>query len=870
VAPRPATAHFSGRSVPARFRRLLSAGLLLAASNLGGREVDHRYAPLTWHSALGLPEDWHKPLADERGALLYDFGPGPYAQPLTTIAFQAGDAAPERTRQWLDAARVPIVRTSLGQGDAAVDLTTLAVPPERIAGTNGRFDRYERLDGISGALGWARPAEPSRPEFRHVAWGTNRPIRYRIRVDAGAGKRVALGFCESYKPRLGERVARMEVEGAEPQTADLALTAARNGPQVFLFEAADADRDGWLQVTVSAPAGRDPNTTLALLTVYPAGTKLTRDDLIGGPGAGPDHAELRIACGTEALAQPARVDAMRARFAANSQPRLIVRSGRDLRADEAGGLSFDATPFLRTQPRATRVIQRNGRWELHFPRGTREATALVFSGAITTAEADARTERFDFEAAAAAVRQRWAAIDAPQGRVTVGDRRLQDLVEASIRTVYQARESINGIGQFNSSFTLYRGLWSGDAVYFIELAALLGDFARARETLDTIFSFQNSIGLIGEMPPLLLYRVTPATLWALERYVALSGDRASAERHWPAVRRAVEALRAARDTTLQTPGAANAGLLPAGFNDGGIADITAEYSSVYWTLTGLPAIARTARRLGREADATAITQLAGEMTAAFQRAMTRDLRTDRHGNRYLPVRVGQTAPDDVPQLAQWAVVEHLLFGEGLTFDAPLARGTIAMLEAAEKQGLTHSTGWMRDGIWAGYGALYGHLPLLQGRSEKAADVLYAVANHASPAGTWVEEQSPVGAPPKLAGDQPHCWASALFVRLAASMLACERAGTVHLLSAVPPEWLRPGAVNRLDAYRTADGPLSLDLTVGADGRTALLRIEPPTAGRIHLYTTSLAAAGFRLEGTTEGTIPLEVPPGRNVTYRFRR
>ena len=46
------------------------------------------------------------------------------------------------------------------------------------------------------------------------------------------------------------------------------------------------------------------------------------------------------------------------------------------------------------------------------------------------------------------------------------------------------------------------------------------------------------------------------------------------------------------------PGAANAGLLPAGFNDGGIADITAEYSSVYWTLTGLPAIARTARTVG--------------------------------------------------------------------------------------------------------------------------------------------------------------------------------------------------------------------------------------------------------------------------------
>ncbi|MBL9212819.1 MAG: hypothetical protein JNL92_20325, partial [Opitutaceae bacterium] len=226
--------------------------------------------------------------------------------------------------------------------------------------------------------------------------------------------------------------------------------------------------------------------------------------------------------------------------------------------------------------------------------------------------------------------------------------------------------------------------------------------------------------------------------------------------------------------------------------------------------------------------------------------------------------------DDLPQLAQWAVVEHLLFGEGLALTSPLARGTIAMLEAAETQGLTHSTGWLAQGIWAGFGALYGHLPLLQGRFEKAADILYAVANHASPLGTWVEEQSPAGAPVKLAGDQPHCWASALFVRLAASLLACERAGEVHLLAGVPPEWLRPGAVNRLEAFATAHGPLSLTLTVAADGRAATLQVEPPAAGRIQLHTTSLAAAGFRLEGANEPSGPLTLPPGRSASYRFRR
>ena len=60
--------------------------------------------------------------------------------------------------------------------------------------------------------------------------------------------------------------------------------------------------------------------------------------------------------------------------------------------------------------------------------------------------------------------------------------------------------------------------------------------------------------------------------WALGRYGHLSGDWSPAKRHWPAVLRGVQALRVARDSTLTRPDALNAGLLPAGFNDGGIAD----------------------------------------------------------------------------------------------------------------------------------------------------------------------------------------------------------------------------------------------------------------------------------------------------------
>jgi hypothetical protein len=224
----------------------------------------------------------------------------------------------------------------------------------------------------------------------------------------------------------------------------------------------------------------------------------------------------------------------------------------------------------------------------------------------------------------------------------------------------------------------------------------------------------------------------------------------------------------------------------------------------------------------------------------------------------------------VPPVAQWAVIEHHVFGEGLPLDSELLRGTLGMLASFESEGLPRSIGWLPDGIWAGYGALYAHAPLLLGQHEKTADLLYAVANHASPLGGWVEEQSQVSAPAKLAGDQPHCWAATMFVRLALSMLAIERTDTLNLLMAAPPEWLQPGMTNRLDAVRTTHGPLSLSLMVSADGKRATLDVTPPASGKIVLHMHSLQAAGFHREGAAAGETTVDVTPGQKLTLSFVR
>ena len=104
----------------------------------------------------------------------------------------AAEGAPFPTAQqvYLDGPRTPLMRTTLQRGADTIEVTTFAVAPEAAAASNGRFASYERLDGISGVPDWARPADEVSPEFRNVAWGITRPIAYRLKVPAGAAKRV--------------------------------------------------------------------------------------------------------------------------------------------------------------------------------------------------------------------------------------------------------------------------------------------------------------------------------------------------------------------------------------------------------------------------------------------------------------------------------------------------------------------------------------------------------------------------------------------------------------------------------------------------------------------------------------------------------
>jgi len=186
------------------------------------RTVDFKFAPANYLTAICLPDDWQKTLLSEKGALAYDFGPGPYAKPLTEITVGVKEKELRVSRQYLTEPRFPIVTTEFRNGGLTVQQQAFALIPDMLPlQTPSRInEKIRRLDGLNGCIDWAAPAGKIDPAFRNVAWGNNRPIRYRVKIAPGSKKRVAMGVCESYKPRAETRILELRVEGAAHRRSD--------------------------------------------------------------------------------------------------------------------------------------------------------------------------------------------------------------------------------------------------------------------------------------------------------------------------------------------------------------------------------------------------------------------------------------------------------------------------------------------------------------------------------------------------------------------------------------------------------------------------------------------------------------------------
>jgi len=848
-----------------------AAATLLVAQE---RAVNFRYSPRQYFTALCFPDDWQKSVVTERGGLGDDFGPGPYAVPLTEVWLEIKEGGLEKIQQSLPNAGAPIVTTRFAGDNLRITLHTFAVcqPPVSYQAPILAGGRVVRLEGLTGTTAWASPKGRADPAFRNVAWGVNRPVRYRVTVPPNSRKLVALGVCEPYKWGPGTRTLELRVEGAPSITVDPMKTGEKNIPYVFLFPGADLNGDGKLDIEAHASMDSpDANVILNALWVFPEKAEFTAGQILTGEVS--EKGELYYDCGAEEelYGRNSRTDAILAEIEGDkATPIVNIRSRREFSYDSTAGIfSTAGRPYLLTRPRPVSFSRTSTQWRLELPRGTTQAEVIVLHGAAPTPGFPdlhrALTEAFQFWAEAPAI---------PRGRIIVPDSGIQYILDANIRNLYQTRERVDGILQFQPGPSVYRGLWIHDAVWHITAALILGDTASTRAEIDGLVRYQQSDGQVKIMAPWVMIREAPVLVYILCRYAEMTHDRRWLGDHWQNIVSGlawVERVRAAMKTD---PKSTTYGLMPPSFADGGLGGMNVEYSSVLWTLIGIRKAIESARWLEKTSDAEHWQTLYDDLLNSYRAASLRDMKRDNHGNLYLPMKVADTSSGTPPQQAQWSLLEAQYLGHLFDPKDPLVIGTLAMLDASSKEGLALNTGWLKDGLWTFFSGFFGMAHMWQENYGRAQDLLYAYANHASPLGTWVEEQLPVAVGPKTTGDGSNASAGSLFIMFLKSLIALERDQTLDLLAGIPDQWIKPGGTIALNNVPTRFGTLSLHVAVDKNGRSCTVAVSPlrgnGDTGGPRLFLEGFRRLGFRgADGKQLPTI-LQRRWGESIRLELRR
>ncbi len=850
--------------------------IAILANDVRGQNhlVDYRWSPENFLTVIGLPDDWQKTMATENGSLAYDFGPGPYARNLTSVNFGLKNRTLTLKQQQLPDGKTPIVKTTLAAPGIELNLTSFAVVPEEYVSPKLEYkltDKVTRLDGLNGARGWATPASGLDPAFANVAWGTNRAIRYRVKVDQGQKYQVATGFLEGWKSTAGARPLEIHVEGSQIKTIDPLADGVKGRAYVHLTDGIDADEDGFLSIEIHPSAtGPDPNTILNVFWVFSENFEGQPDAIAAGSHN--RDAIVYFDCGLDSdlAADTVRYDIIHASTSAvDSGLILTIATNRVLSWSEGSKIIYSQRlPFILLSHPPVSVDVSGREWKFNMPTGVTEAYAVVASGAksLNGLQVD-----FDVSTELSRAETFWKSnLIIPNNAIEVPDSSIQFLADASLRNMYQVREFVNGKMQFHPGPSVYRGLWVTD--FNIGAALATNDTTSVRIYIEAILNMPTEDGHFRAMVPNLSLYENPTFLTPVFHYARSTGNLKWLAHHWTTIERGMDWMLRQRESTLKNPEAPNYGLLPAGFVDGGISELNADYGSAFWTLTAIEYGIHAARSIGRHTQASMWQGVFDDMLSSLINAMERDLQYDVNGIQFLPTVVGAKNPA-VPQLGSYGFIwpakfSHFMHDTTTTLSS-VVDINLSYYETQLSQGLLSGAGWLSGGLWHWLSAMHGSVQLEHGWRDNAIETLYALSNHASPTGVWVEEQLPAHLGNRTTGDVSNAQSSAAYFMFVRDLIAYEREDEIVLFAGVPKHWLEPGKSTKLMNSHTLFGPLSVNLETTPDGQVLTVNIEATNMeqsnGRIIIDPRVIREAGFNVADN----LPT-VQFGNSLKYTFHK
>ncbi|MBN1480685.1 hypothetical protein JXA70_10465 [candidate division KSB1 bacterium] len=806
--------------------------------------VDFRYSIPWWQTTVSLPDDPDKVLVGKEGQIFADFGLSRGPRGFNTFIHSDVVGGTEWVSQSLLSARVPILRTKRRAGSVDIIEETFTVIPSEHNNLHPprlvRLGGEKRVTGFDGPktkrvrYGWAPPQIACDPAFQDAAVSSDGLIEYALAVEKGPVMYVVIGFCEGEVAKKGERPLNITVEGLEPQQVDPVGDAGQNLPVVYVFQGNDRNNDGKIDIRIKGVTGsKNPHPMCSVIWAF-AEKVPPLERIIAGLEN--DTAYAFANCGHERLPRRQYVSKItysnKGDSTAHLTPKILaesdfVRFDRMRNTLVIGHNTHCQTTLIasidvNSRRRFTATLQ-----PFTLEPGMSETLVLTINRGGFETEPVSQHEVTSIQKNAVFFWEKKA--DLPYDKIQVPDPGIQNMLDASIRNIYQARDIKNGLPAFHVGPTHYRCLWIVDGAFLLEAATLLGRADEARAGIDYMMSFQQADG--GFQLKDRYWKEGGLVLWAVTRHAFLTQDQQWLLQHWDNLKRVVAWIQNLR--TLEgaaDPDAPEYRLLPWGDIDGGINNYhkderKGEYSNIYWSLIGMKSAIQAATWLGENETAKKWQHQFDDFYATFQTAAQRDLRPDPYGNIYLPI-IMNDALQALPQRAQWSFCHAVYPGQLFAQENPIVVGTLNMLKTTEVQGMVFNTGWMQDGIWTYFASFYGHALLWQGEGQKAVRVLYDFANHAAPTMVWREEQKPVGQGHEEVGDMPHNWASAEFIRLAIHVLALDRGDELHLLEGLPPQWLGPGMETALNGVATPFGDLFLNLKIDRTGETATLSVEP--------------------------------------------
>lgn len=841
----------------------------LPAATLEPQVLDFRYAPSRWQTCIGLVDDPHKSIVGSDGGLYYSYGSGRFDGFGERILADLPGEEKAAIEQSLQSPQLPFVKTRLSKGSAVLDQTAWAgIAPQPT--DKPWADR--RVDFL-----WLRSGKDSQ----------NRPIL--LTIDSNDRFRLGPDGRTLYKLGDDKPYCRFSVAPSDIQPRTLRNAAEEIS--LLKTDSAPALSRSWANPQVPcAELYRDVMVGYGKPIAYSFRGQPGRDYIaafgfIEGyyekPGARP--MEIRVEGKTVRQLEVVR-------DAGRNKPIAVILEIRDENGDGTIDLGV-YSPDMASDKNTTL----SGLWI--FEKDKTPAEAEVFSGnfqnkplASATSATTGKTVRLVFAADGkplsvlasffrgpvsecpvpedpapllSAAEQYWQSQNLPYGRITVPDPAIQGLLDSCIRNIYQAREARPGGVVFQVGPTCYRGTWAADGPFLLEAATYLGRWQEARTGLELQIDKDDGPGGVE------FSKKSGLRLWMVLRHWQLTGDDAWLASIWPKVEFNVSEIIRFRQLTRSDPAQANLGLMPIGFGDGGLGGAHREYTNVYWTLTGLKGAIEMARyRHLSQADAWAAEY--DDYWKAFDKARNRDKIKDSAGNVYVPVTMKGEQPQ-LPQRGAWAFLQSVFPGRIYRDDDALMLGTMAMLDANQREGLIFGTGWIADGIWNYAASFYAHAHLWLGLADKAAATLYAFGNHASPLLCWREEQNLKGEKERFVGDMPHNWASAEFIRLIRHLLILERGDELHLLQALPQAWTKPGGRIHIKKMPTSFGELDLNVVFEeTQARINLQFSRRSTEGKVVLHLERLGGEVVSFSGEADKPFNLRPDSPFEVTVQLRR